>query len=539
MSDYISGYLYGRMLAQNPQLMQYAMKQQELEREQSQAQTLGDTLLKALGSDPTGNAQSMLEQQPMPEQQVAPEQQSSYNGEYADLINLASQKYGFTPQEIADTIRVESGFNPNAQSPTGPQGLMQLSAAAAQDVGLDPADRMDPAKNIMAGAAYAKRLKDEFGDRWRLAYHDGPGAVRSGNISPEGLEYVSKFNSPQLSSSPPVQGMPSVQPRSFQGGSKFMPSGVTGGEGVLGQDMDPVRRSYLHTIQQLVKSGNPMAVQMASELYTKMQEAHMQDIQRTALAKDISLTNEVPGTASFDRLVKQSLLKPGQQTIINNGQQGRVAATPMSDEEMSAFGLPTGPGHTKYIVDKNGMPQPVEAKSGTEAQSKAALYAGNMQSAHDILNRTQSNVDFTKLGVKHIINDVPWAGEFLASQYANPQLSEEEQMFDNAVEQFVAGVNRSESGATVTPIEWAKARNRFIPGKGDKPSVIAQKNKNREIATRLMMESGGILGQSQLEAFDKSIAEAKKVESSAPAKVDKPTVTNNLPELPPGYTWEN
>lgn len=536
MSDYISGYLYGRMLAQNPQLLQYAMKQQEQEQKDAQSSELGNTLLSALGADPTGSALPMPEQQStqtMPEQQ-APQQPANYSGQYEDLINLAAQKYNFTPQEIADTIRVESGFNPNAQSPTGPQGLMQLSAAAAQDVGLDPAERMDPAKNIMAGAAYAKKLKDEFGDRWRLAYHDGPGAVRSGNISPEGMAYVNKFNGTQPDVSMPDQSMPSVQPKSFQGGSKFMPSGVTGGQGVLGQDMDPVRRSYLHTIQQLVKSGNPMAVQMASQLYQQMQEAQMADIQRTALAKDLALTNEVPGTASFDRLVKQSLLKPGQQTIINNGQQGRQPVTPMTDEEMQMFGLPTGPGHTKYIVDKNGMPQAVEAKTGTEAQSKAAFYASNMQGAHDVLNRTQSGVDYTKLGVKHIINDVPWAGEFLASQYANPQLTEDEQLFDNAVEQFVAGVNRSESGATISAAEWTKARNRFIPGKGDKPSVIAQKAKNREVATRMMMESGGILGQSQLEVFDRAVAEAKKVPDQAPTQSG-----DNLPPLPAGYKWVN
>lgn len=525
MSEYLKGYLYGRMLAQNPALMQYAMRQQEQELQTEQSKSLGQALISALGSDPTGTA--MPTQEPKQSQPEAPDQLQ--NTPYSDLINLAAQKYNFSPKEIADTIQVESGFNPNAQSPTGPQGLMQLSSAAAEDVGLDPNDRMDPAKNIMAGAAYARKLKDEFGDRWRLAYHDGPTAVRNGSISPEGLAYVDKFSGDQQHSIPTT----SVQPKPFQGGSKFMPSGVTGGRGVLGQDMDPVRRSYLHTIRQLAESGNPMAIQMATQLYQQMQEAQMADIQRTALAKDIALTNEVPGTDSFDRLVKQSLLKPGNQTIINNG-QGRVAAQPMSDEEMQSFGLPTGPGHTKYIVDRNGMPQPVEAKTGTEAQSKAAFYASNMQGAHSVLNSTQDGVDYTKLGVKHIINDVPWAGEFLASQYANPQLTEDEQLFDNAVEQFVAGVNRSESGATISAAEWTKARNRFIPGKGDKPAVIAQKARNREIATRMMMESGGILGQSQLEEFDKAVEDAKKAQE--PIKQQYNT-GDGLPELPPGYKW--
>lgn len=510
MSNYLQGFLYGRMLAQNPQLMQYAMYQQQQEESQAQAKQLGQVLLESLGVDPTGNVAPAVS----PGTSKPAQAPDVSNTPYADLINLAAKKYDFNPQDIADTIRVESGFDPSAKSPTGPQGLMQLSKAAALEGGISPDDRLDPEKNIMAGTAYAKQLKDEFGDRWRLAYHDGPTAVRNGNISQAGLDYLSKFDT--MSDQPSM----STAPRSFQGGSKFMRPGVEGGSGVLGQDMDPVRRSYLHTIQKLAQSGSPIAVKLAAELYQQMQEAQMADIQRTALAKDIGLTNLVPGTPEFSSFVEQAILKPGNQTIINNG-QGRTPLTPMSDAEMRTFGLPTGPGHTKYVVDKNGIPQPVEAKTGTESQSKAAFYASNMQGAHDTLNKTQDKVDYTKLGVKHIINDVPWAGEFLASNYANPQLTEHEQLFDNAVEQFVAGVNRSESGATISAAEWAKARNRFIPGKGDKPAVIAQKAKNRETATRMMMESGGILGQSQLEEFDKAIESAK--ESASAPNADRPT----------------
>ena len=371
----------------------------------------------------------------------------------------------------------------------------------------------------MAGAKYLRQMKDRFGDKYRLAYHDGPGAVSSGHISKAALDYANLFDSPTDVDSNQSY---STQPREYQGGSKFMQPGVTGGSGVLGQDMDPVRRAYLHTIQQLAQSENTMAVEMAAKLYEHMQEAHMKDIERTALGKDIALTNEVPGTASYDALVKRALIKPNNQTVINNGSD--YLNNVMPDSEVASLGLPTGPGHPKYWRTKEG-PKPIRSDSGTEAEAKAAFYAGNMKDAHSVINATQNNVDHTKLGIKHIITDIPWAGEFISSNYANPQLTNEEQLFDNAVDQFVAGVNRSESGATVTPLEWQKARNRFIPGKGDKPEVIAQKAKNREIATRMMMESGGLLGQSQLEAFDKSIDSAKK---ASPA----------LPKLPEGWRWE-
>jgi hypothetical protein len=515
----IEEYLVGRLMGSNPTIAHAIFSQQTYDRDLANSLDLGGVLSKAIGSDPTGFINQMG-----PQQQSSAPTLNQNLGPYSKEISAAAQATGLDPQEIFKIASVESGMKPDAQSPTGPEGIMQLSAAAAKDVGLDPNDRFDPAKNIMAGAQYYKRLKDEFGKDAHLAYHDGPTAVREGNITDEGLKYASLFNEPILSNAL-AQG--SVNPHVAQGESKFLPNPVYGGEGLLATDMDPIRRQYYHFIQQLANSGNPVAISMANELFKGIQESALKAIDPTATQKDMALTNLVPGSKAYSDAVLQTMLKPSTQINMNSG---RVAAEPMSDDDMVKWGLPTTPGHPKYFIDQNGKPVAVETKSGTEQEQKSSLYGTNAGAAHQAISKLQNNVDLTKIGIKHLIEDLPWAGDFIAGQYLNPELTSDEQTYNQAVDSFVANVNRQESGAAVTQQEWQMARRRFIPQKGDKPEVLQAKMQNREDAVRLILEGGGALGQEQLKKFQDRVDSASK-----PAKDSAPA----LPKLPDGWRWED
>jgi hypothetical protein len=97
-----------------------------------------------------------------------------------DYVDQASESYGVRPELINAVIQVESGGNPGAQSATSSaRGLMQVTRAAAIDVGADYDRLFDPQAGIDAGTAYLAGLIAEFGERDGVrAYYAGPGNIR-------------------------------------------------------------------------------------------------------------------------------------------------------------------------------------------------------------------------------------------------------------------------------------------------------------------------------------------------------------------------
>jgi soluble lytic murein transglycosylase-like protein len=115
-----------------------------------------------------------------------------------DLVNDAAVRNGLRPEFVRSVAAVESNFQPNAVSPKGALGLMQLMPGTAASLGANP---KDPAQNADAGARYLRQLLLRYKnspDQVRLAlaaYNAGPGAVdRFKNIPPyrETEAYVEK-----------------------------------------------------------------------------------------------------------------------------------------------------------------------------------------------------------------------------------------------------------------------------------------------------------------------------------------------------------
>jgi soluble lytic murein transglycosylase-like protein len=97
---------------------------------------------------------------------------------FADAVQAASRENMLDPALIQAVIATESKHNPNAISPRGAQGLMQLMPATSKRLGLR--NPYDPVQNIRAGSRYLRELKDMFNGDIRLmlaAYNAGPGSV--------------------------------------------------------------------------------------------------------------------------------------------------------------------------------------------------------------------------------------------------------------------------------------------------------------------------------------------------------------------------
>jgi soluble lytic murein transglycosylase-like protein len=111
------------------------------------------------------------------------------------LVRDAAARYVLPPKFVESVAKVESAMKPDAVSPKGAIGVMQLMPATARSLSADP---NDPEQNIDAGTRLLRELLIKYdGDvaKALAAYNAGPAAVdRYQGIPPypETQSYVEK-----------------------------------------------------------------------------------------------------------------------------------------------------------------------------------------------------------------------------------------------------------------------------------------------------------------------------------------------------------
>ena len=124
---------------------------------------------------------------PAAEESVAPAEKAEAQTLDA-IVEQFSSQLDLPAALVHSVIAAESAYDPNAVSPKGAVGLMQLMPETANE--LNVTDRRDPKENVRGGTVYLKQLLDRYsGSRDSLlralaAYNAGPARVDAYNGLP-------------------------------------------------------------------------------------------------------------------------------------------------------------------------------------------------------------------------------------------------------------------------------------------------------------------------------------------------------------------
>lgn len=139
----------------------------------------------------------------------------------AAAVDRVASQQALPPELVHSVIKSESDYNPNAVSPKGARGLMQLEPATARRFGVE--DQANPVQNLQGGARYLKYLLDLYrGDQTLAlaAYNAGEQSVaryRGVPPYPETQKYVAAVKQRIAPKTPVVQSKsapakPSTEP---------------------------------------------------------------------------------------------------------------------------------------------------------------------------------------------------------------------------------------------------------------------------------------------------------------------------------------
>jgi hypothetical protein len=126
----------------------------------------------------------------------------------------------------------------------------------------------------------------------------------------------------------------------------------------------------------------------------------------------------------------------------------------------------------------------------SEFQGKSTVFGMRADAASRVIDQVGKGGQVQPSLLKRAAEAVPLVGEGLgmaANQFASPQ----QQQVEQAQRDFLNSVLRQESGAAISASEFDNARKQYFPQPNDTPEVVAQKQRNREMAINGFRISAG------------------------------------------------
>lgn len=360
------------------------------------------------------------------------------------------------PQSAPDdlvqrVIKQESGGNPNAVSPKGAQGLMQVMPATARDPGfgvkpMDPTKAFDPAENQRFGTEYLNAMKSRYGDDEAalVAYNAGPGVadkyVKTGrnkaSLPKETQGYIANILGG--SSAPQQTAQAGMNPAVLKAmTSPYASPQVQGIAKMMMQQQleqnDPKTKLEMEKIKRDLAQPDPSVLAREKFDFEKAQAEKVKptgDMQEYEFAK----SQGFPGTFTE---YKQSL--------------------------KGGMSLRTNEDGTVEFIQGAGAVKPL-----TESQSKDTVFVTRASGALPTID--QHGEALARFG-EGAGGSLPMVGNYLKS--------EEYQVAERAGKEFLQAILRKDTGAAITKEETTEYGTTYLPVPGDGPKVLADKKAAR------------------------------------------------------------
>jgi hypothetical protein len=255
-------------------------------------------------------------------------------------------------------------------------------------------------------------------------------------------------------------------------------------------------------------------------------------LQRLALVSPETYAKYKPEYKEVDgKLIEISPLT-GISTVAGTGKLSYqdlgnvVVALDSSGKEVGRFAkgaAPSGPVSLQSVETENGVMtfnprtgqyapviaggQPLMGKGAgklTESEGAAVTYGMRMQQADSILkpleNAGLKDTGKIRAGVSGTLGATPLIGEALARGSDNifntlptvlGGLNEDQQKTVQARVNFITAILRKESGASISPTEFATAEKNYFPAPGDSEKIVKQKQDARDMAIKGMKIQAG------------------------------------------------
>lgn len=176
----------------------------------------------------------------------------------------------------------------------------------------------------------------------------------------------------------------------------------------------------------------------------------------------------------------QVLYSDGTYEVLGGGISGGGGGTRLSVTEAQALGVPYGTTEEEAV--QMGI---TPKKAPTEGQSRDNIFANRLEDADGILGKNEADI----LKMSPIAFSASGVAE--STTIGNSSVSDAFRQQRQAERNFLNAVLRRESGAVISPTEFAEGARQYFPRPGDDAKTLAQKKRNREVVVATMKKSAG------------------------------------------------